>query len=404
MSKIICDVCGTAYHENATQCPICGCVRPGEVVTASVTADTTEPTSTYTYVKGGRFSKGNVKKRAQGKEVREVKPAGKPEETKEEKKAGKGMIIAIAVLLIAIIAVVIYIGLHLGNRWTGAGSSFPETTGEQTVDTTEATDLQIPCTGVIPARERITFEKAGAAVLLDVELMPTDTTDQLQFSSSDESVVTVSEKGKITAVRRGDAVITITCGDATAECRITCNFEGEATETTAPTETEYDESDLKLTKEDITMNTKGQTAKIYTGDIPADKITWTTDDALVAKFDGGVVTAVGAGTTTVHGQYGDIKVSCIVRCLESMGKAEPQQESDGKYQINKTDVTIAVDETFSLTLADASGKTVSVSWTVGNGSVCSVDGNTVKGLSSGKTEVSGTYEGETYTCIVRVKS
>ena len=60
MSKIICDVCGTSYPETATQCPICGCMRPAEAQGLSGEA---ESPRTYTHVKGGRFSKANVRKR-----------------------------------------------------------------------------------------------------------------------------------------------------------------------------------------------------------------------------------------------------------------------------------------------------------------------------------------------------
>ena len=54
MSKVICDICGTSFPESATQCPICGCVRPAEVVSVP---ETEEEKTGYTYVKGGRFSK-----------------------------------------------------------------------------------------------------------------------------------------------------------------------------------------------------------------------------------------------------------------------------------------------------------------------------------------------------------
>ena len=64
MSKVICDICGTAYPETATQCPICGCARDN--VTQTPAADATQKTDGeaaggYTYVKGGRFSKSNVR-------------------------------------------------------------------------------------------------------------------------------------------------------------------------------------------------------------------------------------------------------------------------------------------------------------------------------------------------------
>ena len=64
MSKIICDVCGTSYAETLTQCPICGCVRSVDVRTVSESEDDelqSAHTGGYNHVKGGRFSKSNVK-------------------------------------------------------------------------------------------------------------------------------------------------------------------------------------------------------------------------------------------------------------------------------------------------------------------------------------------------------
>ena len=77
MSKIICDVCGTSYPETATQCPICGCVRPANVNTVHIDTDESvaRPNGTYTYVKGGRFSKSNVKKRTKASKKTTAKPA-----------------------------------------------------------------------------------------------------------------------------------------------------------------------------------------------------------------------------------------------------------------------------------------------------------------------------------------
>ena len=76
MSKIICDICGTSYADTATQCPICGCVRPAE---PQPVPEEENNSSAYTYVKGGRFLKSNVKKRA----------ASEPKQPKEEKSGKK---------------------------------------------------------------------------------------------------------------------------------------------------------------------------------------------------------------------------------------------------------------------------------------------------------------------------
>ena len=76
MSKIICDICGTSYADTATQCPICGCVRPAE---PQPVPEEVNNSSAYTYVKGGRFSKKKKKKRA----------ASEPKQPKEEKSGNK---------------------------------------------------------------------------------------------------------------------------------------------------------------------------------------------------------------------------------------------------------------------------------------------------------------------------
>ena len=77
MNKIICDICGTSYAESGKQCPICGSVRPGDVqrMTNEVKRDGNGSTG-YTHVKGGRFSKSNVKKRNQAQNRKRTNEKG----------------------------------------------------------------------------------------------------------------------------------------------------------------------------------------------------------------------------------------------------------------------------------------------------------------------------------------
>lgn len=50
---------------------------------------------------------------------------------------------------------------------------------------------------------------------------PADTTDAVTWSSSDETVATVSEDGTVTGIKEGTAVITATAGNVKAECTVT---------------------------------------------------------------------------------------------------------------------------------------------------------------------------------------
>ncbi len=420
MSKIICDVCGTSYPETATQCPICGCVRPGDakVVAGDTNETETQTNGSYTYVKGGRFSKSNVKKRNRAQGVADVPVTKMQDEVDGGKNKDVGIVIAILALLLAIVAVVIYIAMRFfvpalpQNDNKGDSTLSTQGTAASTNDstglTTEALVLEYPCTEIIVSKTVVEFDKIGASLLLNVTTNPDNTTDKLTFTSSDDSVATVTDEGKITAVGGGQAVIAITCGQAAAECRVICDImQTESTDTTeAPT---YSGDSLVLNRDDFTFVKKGESHVLYRGEIPVESIVWSTDDPSVATVENGKVVAVGAGMTTVYAEYGGAKKSCIVRCAPSVGKAQTtttenqDQPSNTPYNISSTDVTISINEEFKLQLLDSNKVSVSVIWVVANSEICSVSDNTVKGLKAGTTTVSVVYEGVTYSCTVRVK-
>ncbi len=331
MSKIICDVCGTSYPESATQCPICGCVRSVDPVT--VAGDTNEatirPAGSYTHVKGGRFSKSNVKRRTTGKPVYNAEPTPTPEHRPPErrkpapKKKDTGLVIAVSVLLLAIAAVVIYIAISffkVSDTAPQDNNPGTSTQTQTTTNTTVDTSGKIPCTQLTISESAVELDKVGAALLLNVTAAPENHTDEVTFTSSDETVATVNSKGKITAVGAGQAVITVTCGTQTAECMVTCSAQEEATttettpETTVP-EVTYSTANFKLNREDFTITLAEKSYKLYDGEIPADQIEWSTSNASVATFDAGVVTLVGKGTATVTATYQGVECTCIVRVI-----------------------------------------------------------------------------------------
>lgn len=427
MSKIICDVCGTSYPETATQCPICGCVRSvdAKVVAGSTNEAESQAINTYAYVKGGRFSKANVKKRNSGKQPASNETSARPQPTgRQDDKKEIGVVITTIALLLAIITVVAYIVVKLviptlfvdqkpvenGNNYndnTNASSS--DTTDVNASETKNTTVLEIPCTEIVLSKTSVEFDSVDASLLLNVTTSPANTTDSLIFATSDEKIATVNRDGKITAVGGGEAVITIICGSVMAECKVVCNIDEpiEGTEPSAPSA-----SDFKLNREDFTLTSKGQIWKLYSGDIAANQITWTSANEKVVTIKDGVVTAVGSGMTKVYGEYGGVKLSCIVRCSDSMGKADEDTSGNvnvpettapnGKYTISNTDVTLVIGEKFILTLKDANGNAVNVSWKSANTDICSVNGNEVTGVSVGQTKVFVPYEGAEYSCIVRV--
>lgn len=322
MSKIICDICGTTYPDSANQCPICGCVKP--VNTA--TAEAVDPDSiasrieNYTYVKGGRFSKKNVKKRNQRNNIEDQKnPVAELTNKVEEKDdGGKGLVIAIIVLLIAVIAVASYITIRFFVPFSEQADkaetkpSVIETTEETIVTepTVETTVATIPCAELTLDVAEIKLEEKDAEYTLNVSVHPEDTTETITYNSENDAIATVSYDGKITAVSAGETIVTVTCGELSVQCKVVCAF----------------------------------------GDAAGDS----------------------------------------------------NSEFTAPYRLNKSDVSISTGEKFTLKFLDANDNLIPVAYEIANTSVCTMDGNLVTGATKGTTKISVTYEGETYSCIVRV--
>ncbi len=414
MSKIICDVCGTAYPETASQCPICGCAKaPNAKSAAGDDADHSTEVTERTYVKGGRFSKGNVKKSASSQRQSERRA---PKNRKDGSENNKTLVVVVSLLLVAILLVVIYICVRVFLPDVIHSDPTDPVYEQTTPNATIADDTKppVPCTDIKLSSKQIELAEENSRWMLGVELAPKDTTDQLVFASADPKVATVDEKGIVLPVGPGETVITVTCGSVSVECTVRCTF-GDPTvppETTEPPIEVPADFKLKLNRSDFTLSKKGETWKLFkdTDAVKASNITWTVEDPAVATVENGVVTGVGYGTTTVHAQLGNQKVSCTVRCsFKDKGeKPDPDKPSptDG-VRISSTDVTLKVGETFFLELKNKDSAKINVEWKASADGFVEIDGSKITGkapTTEGKRyiTVSTTYEGETYSCTVRV--
>ena len=417
MNKVVCNICGTSYPENATQCPICGFVRTTEQGIGE-SADRTS--SSYTYVRGGKFSKSNVRKRTQASQSVETLAeaedvlAGSP-----KKRSRTGAIVTIVILLLAIILVGGFIVLrfivpndflYVGLNDLTASDVQDSTTPDEANPTAAVTDQAIHCTAVQLSHSEVELDSVGGSIQLKVTLDPVDTTDTLQFSSDDASVAIVDADGKITATGEGTTVIRVTCGQISAQCSVTCVAPSTESVTVSP------DADFMLNRKEITFHAEGESWILYDGDINVSEITWSSDDEAVATIADGKVVAIANGDTTVYGIYEDQTVSCIIHCNfaedganeGNSGITEAGSDAQRTFRLynpygNAEDVTIQVNEAFTLMLVDENDAEIADAvWSISDESVCSYENNIITGLASGYAEVSATFEGTTYTCIVRV--
>ena len=296
----------------------------------------------------------------------------------------------------------------------------PESGKNPTDVTTEPTDLptqaptDIACTEITLNTTMYTFTELGAQLQLVPTCVPEDTTDFVRFATSDPAVVTVGEDGNIVAVGLGTATITVTCGDVSAVCEIQCIWEEETEPPTLPPET------LVLNRSDFTLSYKGATWQLYDGVIDISLITFTSDNDAIATIVDGKVTAVGRGTTKVHAEFGDQKVSCIVRCsfkddttTDGNGGVEEDNGTSGTttYALWNTygkehdnDASIKVGEKVQLFLKSSDGTKITLDWSVSAEGIVSIDGRTITGEATGVVTLTADYEGTKYECIIRVNA
>ncbi len=383
MSKIICDICGTVYPDNATVCPICGYPRQDseKAIMDEAEMKASESRHTGTYVKGGRFSSKNVKRRQKGENIsqsqrskksepaRRADPAQRAESVRKapqsgktapsarpdyvdeapvptedarvvptRAKAGPGLKITVSVLAVAVIAVSGYIayrfidGASAYDRPSVGGPTEPQVqTQASETETSIPVETGIPCVGLSVSDEKIVFEGVGRAWMLAVTTVPENATQSIQYTSSNEKVATVNEQGRVTSVGPGQAVITITCGDIVRECKVLCNFEGA----------------------DVTEETDAQSGKPTTPTKETESNKHYKDN-----------------NWTLSNAYGD--------------------------------ATLIIGEEFTLELNNDAGETADVQWKADRDGVVSIKGNVIRGEYEGTVDVSATINGKTYTCIVRV--
>lgn len=345
MSKVICDVCGTIYQDAAGNCPICGYSKISGF--EPLKEPPVEDETLITRNKGGRFVENSPKKKH--KEIfdfDEVNPdeEEEPEEYEEEEdndedeEAPKSNSVAVVILVIVIMLLLTAIGFVFfryflpgiagaNNHPAATVATVPEET--QTEATTEPA---IPCQSIALTGGMAELTREGQYWLLNVKVTPEDTTDELTYRSGDESVATVTEGGRITAVGEGETTVYITCGRQQINCPVVVKFAEEAeaateetggnelvSDETVPSETEAETAaqdiELKLKKYDITLPVGFGDQLELDCDLDASEVKWYVLHGDIAVVnDQGFVTAIGYGTTAVVVEYGDQQVKCIVRC------------------------------------------------------------------------------------------
>ena len=355
MEKVICDICGTTFPDDAEKCPLCGCSRDflledtGDALLMDEEMDAA--------VSGGRkrgkvfdFDEVNQEKPVRNVQVEDDFDDDDDDEEEEEEPRTNVFLVVVLVILIVLLLLAagfFYLRYFLPNMKDEPVQTEPvATTMVIETEPVETEDLGVPCTNLMMDGGKMELGEGGKK-LLNVHVYPEDTTDAVVYVSGDESIVTVSEDGTVTAVGEGATFITVTCGNQQIKCNVTVDY--DATEVTvsndpipAPTVENTDETqateaaeaadateateaaeettpsgaELKLKKDDITIGSNYTSVRLELDcEIKPEDVKWFTMDSTIAIVHDGVVTSTGSGMTRIYGEYEGQQVMCIVRCI-----------------------------------------------------------------------------------------
>ena len=258
----------------------------------------------------------------------------------------------------------------------------------------------IPVDSVELDKRSITVEIGKTEALIATVKPDNATNKKINWTSADESIVTV-QNGIIEGKKVGKAIVTVTTedGEKTASCEITVK--------NAETPHVSVES-VNLNKNSITIE-KGKTeiliATVKPDNATNKKINWLSTDESTVTVQNGVIEGKKAGKAiiTVITEEGEKKAICEVTVEEG----KPEIILVNSVKLNKTETTIeeGTTETLIATVLPENATNQKVNWKSEDESIATVTGGVITGKKAGKTVITvTTEEGEkTASCEVMVK-
>lgn len=243
----------------------------------------------------------------------------------------------------------------------------------------------------------------GATIQLIVEGV--DAKD-VTWTSSDEDVATVDQKGRVKVVGVGTAIITATVDGKTVTFEITgVETDGDDDEITIGviaqvTYLMLDPQQAMIpagASVDITARGTLQNGRTVT---VTDEVTWSSSDEDVASVEAGRVVGLQPGEVTIRAEGNGLAAEATVLVSDA---------SLALLTVNPSEVTLpaGVTQTLVATATYSNGQSLEASasaqWSSGNADIVEVDDNgVITALSIGETLVTAELDGKTDTVFVKV--
>mgnify|MGYP002517601971 CR=1 FL=1 len=264
--------------------------------------------------------------------VRKHKGRRAAESSRRKAPSVLGPVAVIVLILLAALVVWLIFGDQIKEAITGEKS--PVTDVDKPGGTIDKPD-DTPVTPTISLNRTVLVLNVGDKD----ELKVNGTEDTVEWSSSAPTVASVTSTGEVTALTKGNAVITAEVNGESVTCTVTVKDESDApdnntttpdnpddnTSTTKPSTGSVDVSKLKLKSVydtyidpvdgafDISMSLK-EPASQFTVEGTTMTATWSGGSSSIATVTSdGTIKPIGKGTTTLTIKIGSTEISCTVR-------------------------------------------------------------------------------------------
>ncbi|MDE7087025.1 MAG: Ig-like domain-containing protein, partial [Clostridia bacterium] len=187
-----------------------------------------------------------------------------------------------------------------------------------TVNESQSGGDTVSVTGVSLDNNTATMTAGGTKTLTATITPSTANNKNLTWSSDKPNIATVDQNGKVTAVAKGTAIITVTTEDGGHKATCTVTVEGTTQNTPV--------SSISIGSATATLDLNGQKTKQFSATVlPATAtvktVTWKSSNTSVVTVDqNGLATAKATGTATIPATADDgsgVKSSCSVTVTDS---------------------------------------------------------------------------------------
>ena len=239
----------------------------------------------------------------------------------------------------------------------------------------------------------------GQEYELKAEVLPSNAAEKMvQYTSSDLSIATVNEEGKVKGVKEGECTIVVqTSNGIRAECEV---------KVLKASETDIQAQSIELSEKNIVIES-GKTVAIVAQVLPENTsnktVTWTSSNKKVATVSSqGVITGVGNGTAVITGTTTNGKTATCNITVQTSPTGISLNKKTATLDISGTK-TVQLTTTVTPSTANVNNK---ITWTSSDTKVATVTSEgKVTGVGNGTAEITATTtNGKTATCKVTVQT